>query len=328
MKNLDKGFVKLSLLLGGVLALALFGFLLLNRNTSVQAGDDRYCHYDSGARVWSVTGNDNGLLFEGDCTPGPTAAQCERDWCVASFPEPTPTSTPPVFHNECDGNSCIQVQGEGSDDCTEDTDCEGEPVFHNECIDYSCVDVEGEGEDSCNNNQDCEGEVSPTPTIPEPTPTAGQSNGGGGGGASAPVCNNTSPVAPRILSATSIGGNSIKITWTKVTPADSYTILYGTTSGNYPYSVFSTGDTDNFVINGITTGCFSIKAVNGCMPGPLSTELCSGGVLGASTGSVLGASTMGATGGLTEASINLIAQIGLVLIGLGLIRLPLKHISE
>jgi hypothetical protein len=167
------------------------------------------------------------------------------------------------------------------------------------------------------NEQACEGPtLTPTPTNVPETPR------GGNGPASAPVCNNTVPAAPRILSANSIGGNSVKVIWTKVTPADSYTILYGTKSGDYPYSVFSTGDTDNYVINGISAGCFAIKASNGCMPGPLSSELCTGGV----GGQVLGASTLGTTGAFTDSISNLVMAMGLILSGLGLIKLPSKRI--
>ena len=65
------------------------------------------------------------------------------------------------------------------------------------------------------------------------------------------------------------------------------------------------------MINGITSGCFAVKAVNGCMPGDYSPQVCSG-----SAGQVLGASTLGATG--TGEYINLLYALGFLLIGLGL----------
>ena len=162
-----------------------------------------------------------------------------------------------------------------------------------------------------NRNYNC-GSVNPTPT-----PTDSHENSGGG---SPPVCNDTIPSTPRVLSVTSTGTNSVKIMWTKVTQANSYSILYGRTSGEYLYSVFSTGDTDNFVINGISSGCFEVKAVNGCMPGPLSAEFCTGG-------SVLGASTLGGTGTFTDSVNKIILIFGLTLTGFGLIKLAKKTVS-
>jgi len=120
-----------------------------------------------------------------------------------------------------------------------------------------------------------------TPTTPAgqtPTPTRSIPE--------APVCTDAVPPAPSITSAVSIGGNSVKVTWIKVTPATSYTILYGTKKSTYPYSVFDTGNTDNYTINGISNGCFVIKAVNGCMPGPQSPEVCSGGGVSAGSGAL------------------------------------------
>jgi len=152
--------------------------------------------------------------------------------------------------------------------------------------------------------------------IPTTTPAIIRENSIGE--ASPPVCNDTVPSAPRILSVTSAGTNSVKITWTKVTQANSYSISYGRETGEYLYSVFSTGDTDNFVINGISSGCFVVKAVNGCMPGPLSAEYCTGG-------SVLGASTLASTGGFTDSINNLILIFGSTLIALGLTKLAKKR---
>jgi hypothetical protein len=156
--------------------------------------------------------------------------------------------------------------------------------------------------------------------IPTPTPTFSQETCTNCGGGSAPVCNDTVPSTPRVLSVTSAGTNSVKITWTKVTQANSYSILYGRKSGEYLYSVFNTGNTDNFVINGITSGCFEVKAVNGCMPGPLSAEFC--------TGAVLGASTLGNTGAFSDSVNRIILLFGLTLTGLGLIKFAKKGISN
>jgi hypothetical protein len=190
---------------------------------------------------------------------------------------------------------------------------------HQEQIDTRTVDCDNAEIIDCGITPSITPEVTPTPTN---TPS-NEDNRGGNGGASAPVCNDIVPASPRILSVTASGANSIKITWTKVDRANSYAILYGSKSGDYLYSVFSTGDADNYIINGISNGCFTIKAVNGCMPGPLSSEFCTGTGTG---GEVLGASTLGTTGGFTDGVNNLAMSLGLILTGLGLIKLPLKRI--
>jgi hypothetical protein len=128
-----------------------------------------------------------------------------------------------------------------------------------------------------------------TPTITQ-TPSQ-PSEPARGGPVGAPVCNDTVPPTPRLLTAIRQSTGSVKITWQKVNQANNYSILYGPSTGNYLYSVFATGDTDNFVINGLSKGCFAVKAVNGCMPGLLSSELCTSGL-----GGVLGVSNLPETG--------------------------------
>ncbi|MFC1649187.1 fibronectin type III domain-containing protein [Patescibacteria group bacterium] len=161
----------------------------------------------------------------------------------------------------------------------------------------------------------------PTPTLPvtpptgsnptaTPTPTDAPPSIPGG-----PVyqCNNAMPDTPTITSAKRT--SSVTITWTKVSNANDYAIVYGPTSGDYPHSVFSTGDTDNFTINGINSGCFRVKAINGCMPGELSAEVCTGGIGG---GQVLGASTLADTGSTNEYVFGAIMATGLLITAFGI----------
>jgi hypothetical protein len=134
----------------------------------------------------------------------------------------------------------------------------------------------------------CQGQ-SVTPGITQtPTPSSEPAQGGPAG---APVCNDTVPPTPRLLTAIRQSTSSVKVTWQKVNQANNYSILYGPSTGNYLYSVFATGDIDNFMINGLSKGCFVVKAVNGCMPGPLSSEICTSGL-----GGVLGVSNLPETG--------------------------------
>ena len=59
-------------------------------------------------------------------------------------------------HMECnDDNQCVEVEGSGEDDCTENADCV-EVQTHMECnADEQCVEVDGEGTDECTENADC-----------------------------------------------------------------------------------------------------------------------------------------------------------------------------
>jgi hypothetical protein len=157
-------------------------------------------------------------------------------------------------------------------------------------------------------------EPSPTPEVTiTPEPTQPSQPGIGGGPVGAPSCNDTKPATPTLISAVSLGGNKIKVNWTKVTGANNYTIYYGPSSANYLYSVPATSDTDNFTIEGLSVGCFKVNAVNGCQPGDPSNEKCTFGT----GGNVLGASTMGATGTFVDNLFQLILVSGLTLVSIG-----------
>jgi len=160
---------------------------------------------------------------------------------------------------------------------------------------------------------------------PEPTPTPSV-DGGVGGPVGAPVCTNTTPTAPTLNNATSAGANSILVRWSKVAGATHYSIFYGSSSGNYIYSVPDTGDVDNYVINGLGSGCFAVKAVNSCAPGPLSNEICTGRVLGATN--VLGASTLGATGTFADNIVTLGYLLGFLLTGSGIMKYASKRAKK
>lgn len=162
----------------------------------------------------------------------------------------------------------------------------------------------------------------PTPTEPEPTSTpvdptptdipGGNGANGGGGPPGAPSCNVTTPGAPRLLSAAYVSHNQVKLIWQKVAGATHYTISYGPTSGNYPWGVPNTGDTNEFVVGDVTSTCFIVRAVNDCAPSTPSNEVCTGQV----QGQVLGLSST--SGGSNYAYI--IVGIATILFGTKLIR--------
>jgi hypothetical protein len=59
-----------------------------------------------------------------------------------------------LTHLECDGNMCIEVDGEGSNVCEINLDCVGSPT-HLECYGSNCIAVPGTGSDICSADSDC-----------------------------------------------------------------------------------------------------------------------------------------------------------------------------
>lgn len=145
-------------------------------------------------------------------------------------------------------------------------------------------------------------------------------SGGGVGGwsapgpGSAPVCTDTQPPAPTLISVTRSGA-SATLTWTAVTPVTYYTISYGTAPGNYQYGVPNTGNTTSYTIGSLDTSknyYFEVRAVNNCMPSEASVSPIGGGqVLGASTfkGEVLG---LASTGNLPLVLASVLGGFGLL----------------
>jgi hypothetical protein len=145
------------------------------------------------------------------------------------------------------------------------------------------------------------------------------SGGNGGfsepGPGSAPVCTSTKPGTPTLLSAVK-HGSSATITWTAVNDATHYTIFYGTTPGDWKYSVLNTGKVTSFTIGALDPSkqyYFEVRAVNNCAPSDPPTSI--GG------GQVLGASTFAPTGNIS--TIVFVAALGLIFVGLSL--LAKKH---
>jgi len=139
----------------------------------------------------------------------------------------------------------------------------------------------------------------PEPTV-TPDPGGGNTGGGDGGSPSAPGCQDPKPSGnPILASVVKIGADSVKLTWWKVSGANHYSVEYGLESKNYIYSVTDTGDTDNYVVNGLSNGCFAVRAWNGCGASDLSNEICIGQSSGVG-GQVLGASTLADTGSVKD----------------------------
>jgi hypothetical protein len=130
---------------------------------------------------------------------------------------------------------------------------------------------------------------------------------------SAPVCNSAKPPTPALLSVDR-SGSTATVRWTAVTPADHYSISYGTQPDKYIYGVPNVGNVTSFTIGSLdpnTQYYFQVRAVNNCMPSDPSGST-SGQVLGASTGEVLGLAYTG-----DSIYVYLTAIAGVTLISLG-----------
>lgn len=116
-------------------------------------------------------------------------------------------------------------------------------------------------------------------------------NNGGGNPPGAPVCDSAKPAAPQLLSVLR-NGTTATVSWTAVATADHYSIVYGTTPGNYVYGVSNTGNVTSYTIGSLdpnATYYFSVRAINNCMPSDPSDN---------PGGQVLGASTFAGTGNI------------------------------
>jgi hypothetical protein len=205
-----------------------------------------YCHTDT------VFVGDDGC--EKECPPNAP----EEESC----PEECHYDTVYVSDGQCGQKECLSNSPEAG---TCPTEC-GYPG--GTVPDGICGTLDCSATDPCENG--------PTST-PTPTPISPR---GGPGPAGPPVCGAATPAAPHLISATTIGGNKVGLKWSKVNGASHYTIYYGPSSGNYLYSVPNTGDTDNFIIEGMSGGCFAVRAVNDCAPSEASNEVCTGAVGG------------------------------------------------
>ncbi len=73
-----------------------------------------------------------------------------------------PDEPPTPTHLACQNNTCIEVNGAGSDICQSDANCAPPPpLTHMICQNFACVKVDGTGSDSCQTSYDCR----PNPVI-------------------------------------------------------------------------------------------------------------------------------------------------------------------
>lgn len=91
-----------------------------------------------------------------------------------------------------------------------------------------------------------------------------------------PTCNNEKPGTPSLYYAAVAGQGQVKLVWDKADRASSWTIAYGPESGKYVWGIsnYGNGELRSFVVNELPNGVyyFVVRANNGCMPGPFSSE--------------------------------------------------------
>lgn len=120
----------------------------------------------------------------------------------------------------------------------------------------------------------------PTPTqTPTPTPTPSQSNSASVlSAASAPTCNDTSPLAPYIYTANVLGSHDIELLFSPpTTNVDKYVLFYGTQPGNYIFSLDNIDPNSKSIKIGSlapsTKYYFALRSGKGCAISPASNEI-------------------------------------------------------
>lgn len=114
----------------------------------------------------------------------------------------------------------------------------------------------------------------PVPTSPpgQPPPPPPPPPPPGGGG-----CGDSSPGTPTNLAATSGPGiGEVKLTWTKVSGANYYSLVFGTGSHSYQHGAANIGNTDQYTVKALVPGklyYFAITAVRGCASSGFSAEV-------------------------------------------------------
>lgn len=83
-------------------------------------------------------------------------AFCNDNTATNSGSSAVCTYTPPsTTHAACSNNTCIEVNGLGTDKCSIGASCTPISPNHSACVNNSCVLVSGSGNNGCTNNTDC-----------------------------------------------------------------------------------------------------------------------------------------------------------------------------
>jgi hypothetical protein len=293
-----------------------------------KSSDPNHCHRPTGSSLgvpsWAESefNGDNSELKDTVTVTCPSVSPTATATATAtSTCSPRPTATPTETPFECpESYTCGECQNYN----THGSMCSRS--MNEYCEDnYDCKWGVGTGF-TCN-CPTVEPSATPIESI-EPTATPESGRGGtsdnGGGNPGAPSCNETKPNTPFLSNVVSLGGNSVKVSWQKVLgPVTGYSIYYGPTCGNFIYSVVDAGNVDSYKINGISSGCFEIRALNGCAVSDPSNEVSTYGT-GTGGGQVLGASTLGSTGAFMDNFTLVLFTLGSFITGLGIKKVSRK----
>ena len=99
----------------------------------------------------------NADLLDADCVY--THLECQNEQCVEVDGEgfdqcSADTECIIPTYLECQNEQCIELNGTGADQCTIDLDCAA--PTHLECVNEQCIEVNGEGSNQCTADNDCE----------------------------------------------------------------------------------------------------------------------------------------------------------------------------
>jgi len=121
--------------------------------------------------------------------------------------------------------------------------------------------------------------TTPPSSILGTTSATSDGGGGDGGGTSNPsalVCNDTAPGSAPVLFLTSTGTNTVTLSWSPAAdPVSTYVVAYGTSPGAPLYGA-DVGNVTTYTVLGLSgnqTYYFTVRAGNGCAPGPFSNEV-------------------------------------------------------
>ncbi|OGG09241.1 hypothetical protein A2154_03450 [Candidatus Gottesmanbacteria bacterium RBG_16_43_7] len=111
----------------------------------------------------------------------------------------------------------------------------------------------------------------------------------------------------------------MRLTWTTADKATTYALSYGTDPGKYIYGVTDTGNVTAYTVGSLNdsqTYYFTVRAINGCMPGDPSNQQPEGEIQGTGIGGgeVLGATTLANTGPFSESLFISVFVTGLYLL--------------
>lgn len=126
---------------------------------------------------------------------------------------------------------------------------------------------------------------SPTPGTPGGGGGGGTTSGGGGGGTTTPTppkCEATAPTAAPNVTITSVGNNTVSLSWSPISGVTHYGIAFTRISDGAQYGSTNIGNVTSYTVTNLSGGAnyrFEVFGVNDCAPGPHG---------GATTGNVPG----------------------------------------